>query len=550
MQGFFHCCRPSDMPFAIARRHLPCRIIRACALAVLALMGSMACAQGSPAKDASSASPATKKSAEPARKKPAPARSVQPRPAPPPPAIRIGEINSYRAHPAFLEPYRQGWQLALDEINAQGGALGRKLEVLSRDDGGTPEGALRAAAQLAERNKVQLLFGGFASEVGLALSEQAARDRGFYLAAAPMSNRLTWELGNDVTYRLAPSSWMQVAALAPKALGLRKRRWAIVYPDNEYGLSSAATFKSMMLGFQARTEIVAELAAPAGGAKAGDLVSRLEAAKPDAIFSTLYGTDLIRFVREGQVRGLFQDRAVVAALAGQPEMLQPLAEDIPAGWLVTGHTCDALVDTPARRAFAEAFRSRYGTEPGAGATLGYIAMQAMAAGLRRAGSDDPQAVARAFSGLDVDTPYGPVRFRALDHQATLGVCLSNIVREDGTTIARPLAYLDGSRLQPPEKVVRRLRGAEIPRETAQPRTSQPAGNAATDAKPEAGKNESKDNTDKAVANGAPMAEGERSASPASGSQAAPATDSGAPSGNHAHAAGTGPARPLSAAPRP
>ncbi len=316
---------------------------------------------------------------------------------------------------------------------------------------------------------------------------------------------------------------MQVAALAPKALGLRKRRWAIVYPDNEYGLSSAATFKSMMLGFQARTEIVAELAAPPGGAKAGDLAGRLEAAKRSTPSSArCTARTRARFVREGQARGLFQDRAVVAALAGQPEMLQLLAQDIPEGWLVTGSTCETLVDTPARRRFAEAFRARYGADPGAGATLGYIAMQAMAAGLRRAGSADPQAVAKVFSGLDVDTPYGPVLFRPIDHQATLGVCLSGIVREDDRAVARPLAYLDGTRLQPPEKVVRRLRAAEVPRETAQIPAEKAADPAKNDPKGSVAKGEAaKDEAPKA-APGKDSSEANEPAKPAAAAAASAA----------------------------
>ena len=62
--------------------------------------------------------------------------------------IRIGEINSYSAIPQFTQPYKQGWQLAVEEINAAGGLLGRKVEVIARDDAGKPEDALRHAIEL------------------------------------------------------------------------------------------------------------------------------------------------------------------------------------------------------------------------------------------------------------------------------------------------------------------------------------------------------------------------------------------------------------------
>ena len=85
--------------------------------------------------------------------------------------IKIGELNSYKVFPAFLEPYKKGWELALEEINASGGVLGRRLEMVSRDDGGTPGDAVRVAEELIAREKVNLLMGTFASNVGLAVAD-------------------------------------------------------------------------------------------------------------------------------------------------------------------------------------------------------------------------------------------------------------------------------------------------------------------------------------------------------------------------------------------
>src|SRR6058998_1982745 len=84
-------------------------------------------------------------------------------------SIRIGELNSYKVFPAFLEPYKKGWQLALDEINAAGGVNGRKLEVISREDNGNTGDAVRVAEELISREKVEILMGTFASNVGLAV---------------------------------------------------------------------------------------------------------------------------------------------------------------------------------------------------------------------------------------------------------------------------------------------------------------------------------------------------------------------------------------------
>src|ERR1700734_3566392 len=87
--------------------------------------------------------------------------------------IKIGEINSYSGLPAFTEPYRKGWQLALEEINAEGGVDGKKLVVISKDDGGKPADAQTAANELVSSENLVMLTGAFLSNIGLAVSDFA-----------------------------------------------------------------------------------------------------------------------------------------------------------------------------------------------------------------------------------------------------------------------------------------------------------------------------------------------------------------------------------------
>src|SRR5260370_9225921 len=81
--------------------------------------------------------------------------------------IKLGELNSYKVFPAFLEPYKKGWELAVEEANAAGGVLGRKIEIVSRDDNGNPADPVRAAEGLLRRKNSPLLLGAFPSTVGL-----------------------------------------------------------------------------------------------------------------------------------------------------------------------------------------------------------------------------------------------------------------------------------------------------------------------------------------------------------------------------------------------
>src|ERR1700760_4206090 len=87
--------------------------------------------------------------------------------------IKIGEINSYSLLPAFTDPYRKGWQLAVEEINAAGGVNGKKLVVISKDDGGKPADAQTAANELVSSENVAMLAGTFLSHIGLSVSRFA-----------------------------------------------------------------------------------------------------------------------------------------------------------------------------------------------------------------------------------------------------------------------------------------------------------------------------------------------------------------------------------------
>ncbi|MBV8510727.1 MAG: ABC transporter substrate-binding protein, partial [Xanthobacteraceae bacterium] len=269
--------------------------------------------------------------------------------------IKIGELNSYKSQPAFLEPYKHGIELAVDEINKSGGVLGKKLEVISRDDGGNPGDAVRVAEELVTREGVNILAGTFLSNVGLAVTEYAGKNKVFFLAAEPLTDKITWQNGNKYTYRLRSSTYMQVAMLMPDIVAAKKKRWALVYPNFEYGQSAVEAFKKLLKEKQPDAEIVTEQAPPLGKVDAGAVAQAIDDAKPDAIFSALFGADLAKFVREGNTRAAFKDRLVASLLSGEPEYIDPLKEEAPVGWVVTGYPWYAIA-TPEHKAFVAAYQ--------------------------------------------------------------------------------------------------------------------------------------------------------------------------------------------------
>jgi branched-chain amino acid transport system substrate-binding protein len=373
--------------------------------------------------------------------------------------IKIGEINSYSGLPAFTEPYRKGWQLALDEINAKGGADGKKLVVISKDDGGKPAEAVTAANQLVESDQVAMLMGTFFSHVGLAVSDYAKQKKIFFLAAEPLSDAVVWSQGHRYTFRLRPSNSMQAAMLAEEAAKLPAKRWAAVAPNYEYGQSAVAAFKKAISAKRPDIEWVAEQWPPQGKIDAGAVVQALAAAQPEAILNVTFGPDLIKFVREGTTRGLFKDRAVVSFLTGEPEYLDPLKDEAPKGWIVTGYPWYA-VKTPEHDAFVKAYQVKFNDYPRLGSVVGYVTMKAAAAILDKAKSTDVDKLIAAAEGLQLDTPFGPITFRAIDHQSTLGAFVGKVDVVDGKGVMVDFGYRDGAKYLPGDDEVKKMRPQE------------------------------------------------------------------------------------------
>jgi len=373
--------------------------------------------------------------------------------------IKIGEINSYKVQPAFLEPYKKGMELAVEQINAAGGVNGKKLQLIIRDDNGNPGDAVRAAEELVSREQVDVLTGSFLSNIGLALTDFAKQKKFFFLAGEPLTDKIVWQNGNRYTFRLRASTYMQSAMLVPEAAKLKKKRWAVVYPNYEYGQSAASTFKQLLKAAQPDVEFVVDQAPPLGKLDAGSVVQALADAKPDAIFNALFGADLAKFVREGNTRGLFQGREVVSLLTGEPEYLDPLKDETPNGWIVTGYPWYGI-QTPEHSAFFIAYQKKFNDYPRLGSVVGYSSIRSLAAGIAKAKSTETEKLIAAFRGLQVDTPFGKITYRTEDQQSTMGAFIGRTKNDGGKGVMVDYRYLDGAKYLPSDAEVKKLRAID------------------------------------------------------------------------------------------
>jgi len=372
--------------------------------------------------------------------------------------IKIGEINSYSSIPQFTAPYRQGWQLAVEEVNAAGGLLGRKVEVISRDDSGKPEEALRHAIELTSSEQVDVLAGGYLSNVGLALADFAQKNKRLFVASEPLTDALVWDKGNRYTFRLRPSTYMQSAMLVEEAAKLPAKRWATIAPNYEYGQSAVATFREQLKAKRPDVEFVAEQWPVLGKLDAGSTLQAITQAKPDAIFNVTFGADLAKLVREGNQRNVFPKIPVVSMLSGEPEYLDILKDETPKGWIVTGYPWDQI-DTREHGTFGANYYKKYHEGPKMGSVVGYSTMQAIFAAIRKAKSVDNEKLVAAMRGLQFSTPFGPTAFRAIDQQSTMGAYVGKLDQRGGRGTMVDWRYAAGKDYQPSDAYVKTRRPA-------------------------------------------------------------------------------------------
>jgi branched-chain amino acid transport system substrate-binding protein len=156
---------------------------------------------------------------------------------------------------------------------------------------------------------------------------------------------------------------------------------------------------------------------------------------------------------------VFKDRTVVSLLSGEPEYLDPLKDEAPAGWIVTGFPWDK-VKTPEYTAFLTAYQKKYNDYPRLGSIVGYVTIKSLAAGIAKAKSTDTEKLVDAFKDLKVDSPFGPFEYRASDHQATMGAFVGKLALENGKGTMVDFKYVDGASVLPSDAEVKKLRPAD------------------------------------------------------------------------------------------
>ena len=244
--------------------------------------------------------------------------------------------------------------------------------------------------------------------------------------------------------------------LAEQAAKSTAKRWATIAPNYAYGKDAVAAFKKVLKAKRPDVEFVTEQWPALFQISAGAEIQALADAKPEAVYNVTFASDLAKFVREGKLRGFFNNVKVVSLLTGEPEYLDPLKDEAPEGWLVTGYPWYDI-KTPAHTRFVESYQKKFDDYPRTGSIVGYNAMYSIYHALKKAGSTETEKLVDAMEGLSFESIIGPITFRKIDHQSTMGAYVGYTALRDGQGIMVDWKYADGKDYLPGDAEVMKLR---------------------------------------------------------------------------------------------
>jgi len=334
--------------------------------------------------------------------------------------ITLG-LNYPRTGPYKEEGLAQmrGALLAIDELNAQGGVLGRPLRLSSRDSASRPEKAVKNVDKLADEGAA-MLFGGASSAVAIAAGKRA-RERGLlYFGTLTYSNDTTGKDGQRYLFRECNSAWMSARVLGQYlAKTLPGKRYFYVTADYTWGTTSESSLRQAT-GTQDGARHPG-LKVPFPGARLADYQERLSqaaASQAEVLVLVLFGEDLVRAMRVAEDLGLTQRMQIVAPNLTQgiveqagPSLMQGVIGTEPWTWRVP-----ELVGSEAGKAFVRDFTERYQVYPSSSAASAYSIVHQWADAAERARSLDSEALIKALEGHSYRLLKDQQQWRAFDHQ--------------------------------------------------------------------------------------------------------------------------------------
>jgi branched-chain amino acid transport system substrate-binding protein len=360
---------------------------------------------------------------KPAAQQASPGTGQQAGAAPSGKPIKLGYLSSMSGTASIITNAElEAIKIAVDEINSKGGVLGRPLQLVTRDDKGRADDGRREARELVENEDVFLIMGVINSAVALAVSEYAKEAEVPFIDTIAQTAALTEEKGHEWVVRTANThtgiAGRALAKVFSEKLPASLKRWYVIGPDYEYGHRVVDDFWAMFTKLRPDVQRVGEQWPAFGAGEYSAQINAILAAKPDAVYTSLWGNDLVAFIKQAKGFRYFDQLQHTGWAQADPDVTVALGDDYPKGiwtgtnwgfWLVQNAETEALLKT---------YRERTnGAFPYAGTGLGYSAVYIIKAALDKAGAVDRKKFMSALRDLKVKAIYGDITIRGCDGQA-------------------------------------------------------------------------------------------------------------------------------------
>jgi len=366
-------------------------------------------------------------------------------------AIKVGMPMPLSGPPAlFGDPASKGAQMFVEELNAKGGVLGRKIELIVRDSKADANEAVRVAREMILKDNVDFLVGTLTSAEGPAVSVVAKENKIVFIAPIPKTDQLTApDKLHPYVFRVASNTTIEGRSAAEIVAKWPVTKVATVSFDYAYGQDVTKAFVEHLKKIKPSVQIVDQQWPKLGEQDYNPFINAQMGKKPEAVFSSIWGGFFVTFSKQAKALGYFDAvkyNFIGVGEAATPETTKSMGADYPVG--IWGNSYDAFYwDTasPAHREYT-ARLSKYLKEeyPSSWAIQGYIGMQFLAEAIKKAGSTDTEKVAKALLGLSVDTPVGKLTIRGKDHQANRGQLYGKTAMDSKYPFAimKPAEYVD------------------------------------------------------------------------------------------------------------
>ncbi|MCX8021519.1 MAG: ABC transporter substrate-binding protein [Syntrophorhabdaceae bacterium] len=334
--------------------------------------------------------------------------------------IKIGIVDTYTG-PAtsYTQDVLDGFKLAIDKVNAQGGVLKRKIEYTTRDEKFKPDIGLAMAKELVMKEKVDVLMGTINSGTALAVSDLAKKEKIPFFVTYAKSEKIIGEKGHKYVFNMNENTEMAGRAAAYVLSKKPYIKYWICGDDYEYGHAIAeATWKNLQR-LNPKVQKIGESWWKVGEADFAPYITQIMGANPDFIIVATGGAGMVNFQKAAKATGLNTKIPFYQHTANELGTLLPQGKDAPEGVYGTSHYLFYFPDTPANKAFSDEFMKTYKRYPKASALVGYMTGRFIAEGFKKAGKVNADALIKALEGMTLDSPIGPLSIRACDHQLEL-----------------------------------------------------------------------------------------------------------------------------------